>query len=395
MIDDIPQPGGKEAGRNYLLDHARAIAALAVCAGHVRAIVLVDFDQSVCKNVLAKSFYLLTGLGHQAVVVFFVISGFLVGGSVLKKGLHLNFLEYILARLTRLWVVLVPALCFTFLIDICLEQLYPEALSGRYYPSWNSGPSQNHSLAFSTFIGNIVFVQTFLVPVWGSNSPLWSLFNEFWYYVSFPLIVMAFQSFGSKKWWRLAILTFTLFGLLLTLPKTIWHGFAIWLFGTAAWWIRDQGWNMTSSKRRFAFASATTFFFASLIFSRSPVSSRLLVDCDLLIGISFAIVVLVHSTNSQLVPDLLLRPLVAISGFSYTLYLFHFPIVMAIGAIAFRENQLQLSTCALAIFLSINVAIVLLSMLFWSFFESRTTMVRRSVRKLFATSVDSSSLSSS
>ena len=32
---------------------------------------------------MTKVFYLATGLGHQAVMIFFVLSGFLVGGSVI------------------------------------------------------------------------------------------------------------------------------------------------------------------------------------------------------------------------------------------------------------------------------------------------------------------------
>jgi len=38
---------------------------------------------------------------------------------------------------------------------------------------------------------NLGFVQTVSVPVYGTNGPLWSLANEFWYYVMFSLIAVA------------------------------------------------------------------------------------------------------------------------------------------------------------------------------------------------------------
>jgi peptidoglycan/LPS O-acetylase OafA/YrhL len=40
-------------------------------------------------------------------------------------------------------------------------------------------------------IGNYAFLQGIYVPTFGSNGPLWSLANEFWYYIAFPFLVCA------------------------------------------------------------------------------------------------------------------------------------------------------------------------------------------------------------
>ena len=97
------------------LEIARAIAALAVMAGHMRGMYFVDYNDLEYKSVIAQIFYFLTGFGHQSVIVFFVLSGFLVGGSVIEKfekGTW-SWKKYLTQRLARLWIVLIPSLLFT------------------------------------------------------------------------------------------------------------------------------------------------------------------------------------------------------------------------------------------------------------------------------------------
>ncbi len=59
------------------------------------------------------------GIGSQAVIIFFVLSGYLVGGSVLRGITAGNWSwgRYLRRRLVRLWVVLIPALLIGWGID--------------------------------------------------------------------------------------------------------------------------------------------------------------------------------------------------------------------------------------------------------------------------------------
>ena len=85
------------------------MAALLVCVEHLRAFLFVPYARLESPGVVQKGFYFLTGLGHQSVMVFFVLRGFLVGGSdvgAMQKGTR-TWNGYLLRRMTRLWVVLV------------------------------------------------------------------------------------------------------------------------------------------------------------------------------------------------------------------------------------------------------------------------------------------------
>lgn len=44
-----------------------------------------------------------------------------------------------------------------------------------------------------------MFLQTRFTPVFGSNGPLWSLFNEFWYYVLFPALGLSTSVYSPQS----------------------------------------------------------------------------------------------------------------------------------------------------------------------------------------------------
>lgn len=63
----------------------RAGAALLVCMSHIRNFLFVDFGDLDSPGFSDRLFYAATSLGHEAVIVFFVLSGYFVGGSVWNR----------------------------------------------------------------------------------------------------------------------------------------------------------------------------------------------------------------------------------------------------------------------------------------------------------------------
>ncbi len=118
------------------LDGLRGLAAFLVCAEHLRAFLYIQFTQIKSPGVVDRLFYFVTGLGHKAVMVFFVMSGFLVGGSVIsahQKG-SWSWSSYALRRMTRLWLVLIPALLLTLCWETLGRQISPAGYQGEYRP---------------------------------------------------------------------------------------------------------------------------------------------------------------------------------------------------------------------------------------------------------------------
>ena len=103
--------------RSLFLHFLRFFSAVTVCLGHTKEFLFVHIDESA--PVLEKVSRLFLGLGPSAVLVFFFLSGYLVGGNEIANFVtkRLNFRNYIFNRITRLWIVLLPALLATFALN--------------------------------------------------------------------------------------------------------------------------------------------------------------------------------------------------------------------------------------------------------------------------------------
>ena len=153
--------------RDVWLDLIRGLSAILVMLGHLRGFIFVDFGQLQSPSIFSKLLYFSTGLGHQAVMVFFVLSGYFVGGSVLGglKAERFRWSGYAVARLSRLWVVLVPALLVTLVFDQLGSHLNPSAYAGEFGDRFMSGPGPDASAdnGFIVGLGNLLFLQTIVV----------------------------------------------------------------------------------------------------------------------------------------------------------------------------------------------------------------------------------------
>jgi peptidoglycan/LPS O-acetylase OafA/YrhL len=174
------------------LDLVRGLAAIAVCAGRLRFFLFVDWPQ-IEGTVTGLDFivYFCTSLGHQAVIAFFVVSGILEGGIIAAscaKGAW-SVTGYAFRRIARLETVLIPALHLTLFWDN-LGNILTNGVGydGSLYQVANSGPSIDTPLAngLIPFLGNVTFLMTIKVPVYGTNGPLWSLANDFLVLRDFP-----------------------------------------------------------------------------------------------------------------------------------------------------------------------------------------------------------------
>jgi peptidoglycan/LPS O-acetylase OafA/YrhL len=187
------------------LDALRSLAALSVLLSHWQGSFFASYSGLAHPNALTILAYYASSFGHRWVIVFFVLSGYLVGGSVIraKRADRWSLRSYLLARVSRLYVVLLPALLLGGLADWAGMHLSgaDSIYSGHSGIPWFAF-NVHSRLSPGIFAGNVLFLETILVPALGTNGPLWSLVCEFWYYLAFPVLVFMLSK-STRIWMRL------------------------------------------------------------------------------------------------------------------------------------------------------------------------------------------------
>lgn len=218
------------AGLSAFLDAARWISAFAVLITHLnnRMFVLLDKIPTDDRTALSYLWGFICGFAHWGVVVFFVLSGFLVGGPVLKLAINkqkFNAKKYLTARITRIYLVLIPILIIGNSLDYFGIYLFPQSVV------YNEDIPRIMSQSIFTVIGSILNLQGLFFETLGTNGPLATLANEFWYYMTFPLILAPILYQKTLKGWLLFWLGVCLFMFMSLASK--WHfvGFLLWCTG--------------------------------------------------------------------------------------------------------------------------------------------------------------------
>lgn len=324
----------------------RGLAAVAVLVGHIRGLFFVDYE-TVRGSLPMKLLYLVTGLGHQAVIVFFVLSGFFIGASVATSSASGNWSwsRFALRRFTRLYVVLIPALLLTATWDLAgisifgARDVYAGDIDARHLDLANV----KETLSLPVFLGNLAFLQHLFVAPFGSNGPLWSLSYEFWSYVTFPLVFRAIVT-GERLPSRVA---YALAAALLLVAGgfNFRFYFGIWALGAllAYTWIRKP--------LRFGHPLITLGAFgafgATLLVARGKLmGARHLEDALLGVGTSlFLFVLLARGANAprcrSAVSAAYKRWGGLLAGFSYTLYVAHYPVLTFLQALIVGRTRWQ------------------------------------------------------
>ena len=366
------------------LDFARGLSALAVCVGHLRATVWVEFSQVTSPSLFDRAMYAATGVGHQAVMVFFVLSGFFVGGSVWNAGKGFRWGPYAVARVSRLWVVLLPCLALTAIVDAIVMAVAPPVLNGALHEVWHSGPdSSNYDASVYVLLGNLAFVQTIAVPVFGSNGPLWSLANEFWYYALFPLMITAVRGTGARAdymvrgWCALLAI-----GMLALMPWAMRLGYVVWLMGVALFVLTANANSRAGTALKWAAPAFGAAFVVSIAYAKSSAwQAQLGIPADLLVGTSFALTcaALVGGTKgfASLPRRLAGRTARGLSEMSYSLYLSHFPLVVLIGALGYGADRLQPDAKGVLHLLGWLGVLLSMGATIWRLFKTHTHAVRK------------------
>jgi peptidoglycan/LPS O-acetylase OafA/YrhL len=289
------------------LDALRFLSALGVLAVHA-----ADFYGLIGQMPFTQR------LSHGCVIVFFVLSGLVISDSVWSRRSSLR--DYAIARTARIAPVALAAVLFS-----AAAFAFTRSLEGPLPPGFAAEAARS-VLTSLTFLSQSPL---FGAPSWG-NQPYWSLCYEVWYYALFGAGVFLC---GWKRVAALALLALLAgFNVLLLFP--------LWLAGA---WLNRSPWARSLTAQQGAvyllgcaamLQVIRLFDLRALVALRPEVpfslgmSEWVVSDYPLALTVVVALAALrplAHLAASWL--ERWERPIRWAAGFSFSLYLFHFPLL--------------------------------------------------------------------
>ena len=181
------------------LDLMRAMAALAVLAGH-----------AVQQGLYTGPWPFTIALQQNAVIIFFVLSGLVIATSVDRKAAPLS--DYVLARLVRIIPVALPALAISAAVAVVGQS---QGVSVD-----EAGHAANVSVEDGLLPALFFLSESYRTGLW-INPPYWSLCYEVWFYAIFA--AATFLKDAKRILWVALLAAIAGPNILLLLP--------IWLLG--------------------------------------------------------------------------------------------------------------------------------------------------------------------
>jgi peptidoglycan/LPS O-acetylase OafA/YrhL len=348
----------EQANPVVTLDLLRGLAALIVFLAHTRGGSFVEFaslpDEQ--RTLITAVLFGLTRLGHEAVLTFFVLSGFLVGGQIISqiKTGKFNLAFYAIDRCSRIFLPLWPACIFT---------------AGVIFYVFDE------NITMTNLIGNMVGLNGILVSNLNHNDPVWSLAFEIWFYVlggvvaaiitartmntvlvalcAMVLCAMVFSILPANfllYWWM---------GALTSLCIAIKYKRCLGLLGLGTTVLGSFFYEIGSASLSFQ----NTVIHVPVAISEALICSGMCLTLPFLCS---------AKVNAGLL--FLRKPALYISNFSYTLYLVHFPVNSVFDR--FLPKALSITTLSLLHFVLRSVGCLSTAMIFHFFFEKRTACLR-------------------
>jgi peptidoglycan/LPS O-acetylase OafA/YrhL len=293
---------------SVFLDGLRVLAALTVFAAHIVKILYTDY---------------LWVPGHAMVIVFFVLSGYVIAFSSLGK-VGLTAKKYIIARLSRLYSVVIPALLLTAVLLLCGRAINP-----RFYDQVLTDHEAGRFVVTGLFLQSAWWRN--LVPP--DNGPFWSLGYEFWYYVIFAAVLFA----PDWKWkTALVVLCFVIVG------ENVLLLFPIWLLGVVLYLYRNSV-KIPPRIAAFGFGIVVCTTIISMfalpeypwLAGFPPLFYSAAFVTDWIIGLQLGAVIFFYTCAFDTISysDGVARAVQWAAGHTFSLYLYHYPIILFFHAI--------------------------------------------------------------
>ncbi|MCY1662997.1 acyltransferase family protein [Chryseobacterium sp. SL1] len=363
------------------LDILRAIAILLVVFMHSGHFLMPLFNVPIIGILLRRFVGTMNFLGELGVELFFILSGFLIGGILIKT---FERTDYNFSEIKNFWVRRWFRTLPNYLLFLILNILFFVIIMKEniFYPEY------------------FLFLQNFTEKIFPFFKESWSLAIEEWFYLTLPICLLVFRSLLKKQpVQKMLLISFTVYFLLFFIIKIIavfnyniqeTRGVVIYRLDTMvigvfmSYFYKYHKALLYRNRKTLFFSGLLLFAVLFIVFMVSLLPEFNLKDnywvekfykiliLDLF-GISFALLIPLSLSVNTTKNRFLDRTVTTISLISYSLYLVHFSIL---DVLIFSRFPNETEFSSVVIYVSYLAVAFGLSYIVYKYFEIPMTKLR-------------------
>lgn len=312
-----------------LMDSLRGVSALIVAFAHAFQIFCLPYF-----GLYGFPHLFTSALATYAVVVFFIVSGFMIFLSVENHSDKFGFkvLEFFKARLIRIY----PPLILSLVICIAVYQIMTRfningaesfRLGGELYLA-----REKVSFEWGSFISTLLLIYNIIPnapPALLINGPLWTLSYEWWFYLLTMFIVNAISNKKIVCWLPVIIIAIFFF----LAGSLLWKLLLIWCSGYFLGYLYKSKKLYRKTFDRIIYLSIVLCIICIFLIGKSntflclaePLQRYGKDGATIMMFVGLILTAIIGLVISQQINLNFLRKT---ARYSYTLYLIHFPIFL-------------------------------------------------------------------
>lgn len=368
--------------RYYELDSIRGLASLSVFFSHCLLMITISGHFGIFGTLIENSALHIFWDGGAAVILFFVLSGFVLAlpyvGETPKP---IDIIPFIVRRAFRIY----PAYFFALIIAFVLKQtiFMPNQLTGfswivNVFWQWNINDLNWNVIKYHLFMvhpGLTRVLMGIFIPV------IWSLVVEMQVSLVFPFIIPIIKR--MNKWWT----GFILFMVSLVLCYILFNKLnleflrylPLFVLGGLLANFKNELTNLVKAapillKTLIGIIAVLLYTFRYSIyqpflerfnFANLDILGRKLgtanIDCaiDYIIGLGVAVIIIYAISVPRFSQFLHIRPVKFLGDISYSFYLLHFPVLLTVSSVIYAYTHSIVAAWTISLIITVSLSYIL------------------------------------